>query len=124
MEIESEMLADAGRAGLRITEVEINVRYDVDGSTMNPIKHGINVLMAIFNDMGFNRPLYYFTAPGMTVGTIGIIIGVQFLNAFSMGQNLYFGPVFLVLLMILVGGFLATTGILLHSAVAVSRNTK
>jgi glycosyltransferase involved in cell wall biosynthesis len=33
MAIESEMLTDAGRAGLRITEVDIGVRYDVDGST-------------------------------------------------------------------------------------------
>lgn len=33
MAIESEMLADAGKAGLRIKEVEIDVRYDVDGST-------------------------------------------------------------------------------------------
>ena len=30
MGIESEMLADAGKAGLRIKEVEIGVRYDVD----------------------------------------------------------------------------------------------
>ena len=37
MAIESEMLADAGKAGIRITEVEIGVRYDVDGSTKNPI---------------------------------------------------------------------------------------
>jgi glycosyltransferase involved in cell wall biosynthesis len=60
MAIESEMLADAGRAGLRIKEVEITVRYDVDGSTVNPIQHGIHVLMSILKDMEFNRPLYYF----------------------------------------------------------------
>lgn len=38
--IESEMLADAVAAGLRIKEVEIGVRYDVDGSTENPVAHG------------------------------------------------------------------------------------
>jgi hypothetical protein len=43
MAIESEMLADAGRSGLRIKEVEIGVRYDVDGSTISPIKHGLSV---------------------------------------------------------------------------------
>jgi len=35
MAIESEMLSDAGKAGLRIKEVEIGVRYDVGCSTEN-----------------------------------------------------------------------------------------
>ena len=47
MAIESEMLADAGKSGLRIAEVEIGVRYDVDCSTVNPIKHGFGVLFMI-----------------------------------------------------------------------------
>lgn len=59
MAIESEMLADAGRSGLRITEVEIGVRYDVDGSTMSPIKHGLGVLVMVLKDIEFHRPLYW-----------------------------------------------------------------
>ena len=39
LSIESEMLADAANAGLRIKEVEIGVRYDVDCSTENPLSH-------------------------------------------------------------------------------------
>lgn len=37
---ESEMLADAAAASLRIKEVEIGVRYDVDGSSENPFGDG------------------------------------------------------------------------------------
>jgi glycosyltransferase involved in cell wall biosynthesis len=37
--IESEMLADAANAGLRIKEVEIGVRYDVEGSSEHPVSH-------------------------------------------------------------------------------------
>ncbi len=44
MAIESEMIVDAARAGLRIKEVPIDVRYDVNGSTHHPIKHGVSVL--------------------------------------------------------------------------------
>jgi glycosyltransferase involved in cell wall biosynthesis len=51
MAIESEMLADAGNAGIRIKEVEIGVRYDVDGSTKKPVSHGLEVLLAILKDM-------------------------------------------------------------------------
>jgi glycosyltransferase involved in cell wall biosynthesis len=51
MAIESEMLADAGNAGLRIKEVGIGVRYDVDGSTKKPVYHGLEVLLSILKDM-------------------------------------------------------------------------
>ena len=48
--IESEMLVDAAEAGLKIVEVPITVRYDLDGSTKNPITHGVGVLLKITKD--------------------------------------------------------------------------
>lgn len=48
--IESEMLVDAAEAGLKIVEVPITVRYDVDGSTKDPITHGVGVLLKITKD--------------------------------------------------------------------------
>lgn len=51
MAIESEMLTDAGNAGLRIKEISIGVRYDVNGSTKKPVSHGLEVLSAILKDM-------------------------------------------------------------------------
>ena len=47
--IESEMLVDVAEAGLKIVEVPITVRYDVDGSTKNPVTHGVGVLLKIIN---------------------------------------------------------------------------
>lgn len=48
--IESEMLVDAAEAGLKIVEIPITVRYDVDGSTKDPITHGVGVLFNITKD--------------------------------------------------------------------------
>lgn len=48
--IESEMLVDVAEAGLKIVEVPITVRYDVDGSTKDPITHGFGVLFKITKD--------------------------------------------------------------------------
>lgn len=48
--IESEMLVDAAEAGLKIVEVPITVRYDVDGSTKDPVTHGFGVLFHIAKD--------------------------------------------------------------------------
>jgi glycosyltransferase involved in cell wall biosynthesis len=44
MAIESEMIVDAARTGLHIKEVPIDVRYDVNGSSLHPVKHGVTVL--------------------------------------------------------------------------------
>lgn len=51
--IESEMLVDAAEAGLKIVEVPITVRYDLDGSTKDPITHGVGVLFNIAKDKVF-----------------------------------------------------------------------
>ncbi|KKG09296.1 glycosyltransferase family 2 protein [Methanosarcina sp. 2.H.A.1B.4] len=124
MAIESEMLADAGRSGLRITEVEIGVRYDVDGSTISPIKHGLGVLVMVLKDVEFNRPLYYLTAPGIVLGAGGLSMGAYFLQLFVAGESLNFGPTMLMILLILVGTFMSLTGILLHSMSTVLREAK
>lgn len=119
MAIESEMLADAGKAGLRITEVEIGVRYDVDGSTLNPVKHGIQVLFSVLTDMEFKRPLFYFTVPGLFLEVIGLYLGAQFVQTFATGGSLHFGPTMLMVLLIVVGSFMVLTGILLHSLASI-----
>ena len=115
MAIESEMLADAGNAGLRIKEVDIGVRYDVDCSTEHPLRHGLGVLVKILKDMEFNRPLYYFTYPGIVMGGLGVYMGLNFLRTFYLGGSLYFGPTMLMILLTIVGTFMAFTGIMLHS---------
>ncbi len=122
MAIESEMLADAGKAGLRIKEVDIGVRYDVDCSTENPISHGIGVLVKILRDMEFNRPLYYFTVPGIAIGGIGAYMGLTFLRTFYFGGALHFGPTMLMIMLTLIGTFMAFTGIMLHSMARLIRN--
>ena len=124
MAIESEMLADAGSAGLRIAEVEIGVRYDVDCSTEHPIKHGLEVLLMVLKDIEFNKPLYYLTVPGAVLGIGGLIMGVSFLQDFTLGKSLNFGPTMIMILFIIVGSFMALTGILLHSIAAILRETK
>jgi len=113
--IESEMLADAAAAGLRIKEVEIGVRYDVDCSSEHPVKHGFRVLFKVLHDMELRRPLYYFTAPGLVMTGIGVLLGLEFLRIFAHGGSLMYGPTLLMVMLTLVGSFMALTGLILHS---------
>jgi glycosyltransferase involved in cell wall biosynthesis len=110
MAIESEMLSDAGKAGLRITEINIGVRYDVGCSTKKPVRHGLEVLVMILKDMEINKPLFYFTFPGMILGIGGLYMGAYFLSTFFAGGSLYFGPTILMVMCIVVGSFMSLTG--------------
>jgi len=124
MAIESEMLMDAANACLRVKEVDIKVRYDVDCSTENPVRHGLKVLVQILHDMELNRPLYYFTLPGILLTATGIGMGLGFLRAFYMGSGLMFGPTLLMIILTLVGTFMTFTGIILHSISRLILETK
>ena len=124
MAIESEMLADAGEAGLRIKEVEVGVRYDVDCSTENPVRHGVGVLLKILQDMEFKKPLYYFTVPGIIIGIGGLQMGFIFLREFYRGGSLQFGPTMLMMILVLGGMFMAFTGVILHSMARLIRESR
>lgn len=113
--IESEMITDAANAGLRIKEVEIGVRYDVDGSTKNPVSHGVGVLMRIINDMEFQRPLFYFALPGSIITLVGIALGLLFFGDYLARTTTSLTPTILAVMMTMAGGFLALTGIILDS---------
>lgn len=109
------MLIDAAQKGLRIKEVEIGVRYDVGHSKTHPIHHGIRVLMMVLLDMELRRFLYYFTLPGLVLFTIGATIAVAFLQKFLHDGSLDFGSTLVIVLLTLVGLFMAFVGIILHS---------
>jgi hypothetical protein len=109
------MLADAADAGLGIQEVEIGVRYDVDGSSEHPVSHGVRVLVTVLHEMELRRPLFYFTLPGMLMAGFGILMGLDSLRIFAHGGSLQYGPTMLMILLTLVGSFMAMTGIILHS---------
>lgn len=113
--IESEMLVDAAKAGLKIVEVEIGSRYDVGKPSENPISHGLKVLAKILHDMEFERPLYYFTLPGLVVMVIGMILGLIFLRDYLIGRSVNIGPTIVAGIMALFGTFFIFTGIILDS---------
>lgn len=115
----SEILLQARDHRLKHTEVEIHCRYDVeDCSSQSPFLHGSKVLLRLLRDMEYRRPLYYFTAPGMFLGAVGIFMGLKSLKVFYLGGSLSFGPTLLMISLTIVGMFMAFTGIILH---AVSR---
>ncbi len=114
--IESEMLIDAANAGLRIMEVEIEAIYGEDSNhKANPVKHGVSVLLRIIRDMEYNRPLYYFGAPGAVMVLIGMVLSIIFFSEYITDQSPSLLPTAMAALLTIFGSFIAFTGLILHS---------
>ena len=114
--IESEMLIEASHAGLRIKEVEITTTYGENSHhKKKSLNHGVSVLVRILQDMEFNRPLYYFTIPGLILVIIGMIMGLKFFGEYLGGHMTTLFPTTLAALIALFGTFIAFTGLILHS---------
>ena len=120
--IESEMLMDAANAGLRIKEVEISAGDNVDNSTETRVDHSFEVLKRFINDLQFQRYLFYFALPGVLITLVGIVLGFIFFGDYLARSSLMvpsisysLAPTIFAMMMTLVGGFLALTGIILNS---------
>ena len=107
--IESDMLIEAANHNMRITEVEITVRYDVNTTTANPVIQGVSVLLRVLELMRFNRPLYFYGISGAIITFFGILIYLS-VNLTRLSSNLYLNAV--GIFVILMGIVLILSGVL------------
>lgn len=107
--IESDMLIEAANHNMRITEVEITVRYDVNTTTANPVVQGVSVLLRVLELMRFNRPLYFYGISGAIILFFGILIYLS-INLTWLSTNLYLNAV--GIFVILMGIVLMLSGVL------------
>ena len=113
--VESEMLAQAAGKNLRITEVPISNIYTANGSTLNPVRHGIGVLNRIIVMITHRRPLFFFGLLGSTLLAVGLIVGVRVLRVAMTTGELAAGSAILTLLFTVTGILAVFTGIILNA---------
>ena len=113
--IESEMISHATAQNLNITEVPISNIYTMDGSTLNPIRHGIDVLSRVIVMISQRRPLFFFGLAGGILLVTGLIIGVRVLNIAATKGELAIGNIVLTALLIIAGISSMFTGIILNA---------
>lgn len=75
--VESEMIEAASRNGLDVVERPIDVRYDVEGSTENPFRHGLAVTVFLVQLVRDRHPLLFFGVPGMVLAAFGLAYGLD-----------------------------------------------
>jgi hypothetical protein len=113
--IESEMQMKGPSPDFKVMEVPITCSYDVEGSTYNPINHGIKVLTSIVRLISQEKPLTFFGIPGVLLILLGITMGFWVTYKFSLTRTLAVGTVLMSVLVLLIGVFSAFTGIILYT---------
>jgi glycosyltransferase involved in cell wall biosynthesis len=113
--VESEMITRAAAKNLKITEVPISNIYTKDGSTLNPIRHGINVLSRIMVMISQRRPLFFFGLAGGILLVVGLITGFRVLHIAATTGELAIGSAVLTALFIIAGILSIFTGIILNA---------
>lgn len=113
--IESEMISNAAERKLKITEVPISNIYTKDGSTLHPIRHGIDVLGRIIIMISQRRPLFFFGLAGTVLLVIGLIFGIRVINIAATTGELAIGSTILTTTFIIAGILTIFTGIILNA---------
>jgi len=113
MAISAETVSAATAKGLSVTEVPISVTYTKDGSTMNPVKHGMGVLNRIMVMISERKPLLFFGLMGGILFALGIVFGIIVVQTLYDEQILQVGSALISMLLITVGTLSISTGVIL-----------
>lgn len=107
----SEILIQIAENNLRIAEVPIVTRYDLeDTSSQNPMTHGILVLYNLIGMISYRRPLLAFGAPGFMLVLVGFIFGaLALLNPSSTFPFVFSSSIF-----VMIGFLLMITALILN----------
>jgi glycosyltransferase involved in cell wall biosynthesis len=112
--VETEMISEATHKGLAIKEVPVSIIYTKDGSTLNPVKHGVGVLNRILAMISERRPLLFFGLLGSMCVLAGIAFGVIVVRNYYSSYVLATGTALLSMLLTTIGVLSIFTGLILN----------
>jgi glycosyltransferase involved in cell wall biosynthesis len=111
----SEIVAQIKDNGLKVAEIPIKVNYGVEGSTQNPVSHGLSVLISVTKLASDKHPLLFFGVPGVTLAMISLYFGLFVIQAYQRSHEFAIGHAILMVLLITIGLLSLFTGLILYS---------
>jgi len=124
MGVSTEILIKASNSDFKIAEIPINISYEGETSSQNPVTHGTSVLASTIKFTSIERPLIFYGIPSV----IFLILGGVF-SYFAFEYYTEVGSLNTNLTLIGAGSFLIAivlliTSVLLFSLVSVVREGK
>lgn len=121
--VDAEILIDASKKGLKISEEKVTVIYNTGGktSTKSPLLHCSEVLGSLIELIALRHPLKYLGIPGVILITLGIILGVFVIITFN--ESRYFSIPFTLgsIATTIIGLIFTLMSVVLYSIETVSR---
>jgi len=113
MAISAETIPAAVAKGLKVSEVPISITYTKDGSTLNPVRHGLGVLHRVMVMISERRPLLFFGLFGVISIVLGVVAGVMVVRVLFASQVLNMGTALVSMLLVTIGILSISTGVIL-----------
>lgn len=114
--IESSMQRSADDKGLRIAEVPITCRYDIEhASKMGSVRHGFTVINTLLKIVEERRPLFIFGSVGLGLVIAGIAMGIWVVDMYSRTGQFAIGMSLIGILLLIVGILSLFVGLMLHA---------
>ena len=124
MGVSTELLIKSSSLGFRISEVPINVSYEGETSTHNPVSHGVDVLLSTIKYTALERPLKFYGIPAMVFLVIGFSFTFLSIQFYAEVGRLSTNLTLISAGTVLIGVILAVTAILLFSLTSIVKEKK
>ena len=124
MGISTEILIKASSRGFKITEVPINILYEGNTSSHNPVSHGTSVLISTIKYISIEHPLKFYGIPSLIFFAVGLTFTFLSVQYYAEIGRLNTNLTLVAAGTILIGIILIITTILLYSLVSVVREGK
>lgn len=114
--IESYLQHAADDLHLKIKEIPISCRYDVEhGSKLNSFHHGFSVFNTILKIVEEQQPILFFGIPGILLICVGLIMGFWVIGIYNETYKFAIGTSLLAILALMIGVISIFNGIMLHA---------
>lgn len=116
MNASTDILYHGNKQNYDVEEVGTTIYYDVeDGSTVNPVTHGVGLVANILNTIERERPVLFVGVPGFFLAVFGIFLGYISLSNFLATDTFPLGVALGSSVIFLTGLFLGLTATVLHA---------
>jgi glycosyltransferase involved in cell wall biosynthesis len=110
-----QVLDQASVNNLNVVEVPVSVRYGGNTSTVEPGKHGMELINYILKKLKEEHPLLIFGGAGMVLTAIGLGFGILALNSYFETRFLPYGPTIIAAVAIYIGTLMIFGGLILNA---------
>ncbi len=118
----SEILLHIKENNLKVGEVPIIARYDLEGtSSQGPVSHGLGVLNQLVKVISYRKPMWFFGLPGLALAIFGLFMGSWAFSEYYITSKFPYLLSMVSGLALIIGLLLITSGLILNSIIILIR---